>query len=175
MPKVVIKGDVDKLRMIGKMLREAPDKEVKKELAKAVQRASKPVKEEIKQSARDTLPSSGGLNEWVADIAIKTTFRMSGRMPGVYIVGSKNNKRVVKKKSKTGRTFGANADLRSINRGRVFHPTFGHGPLVGPQSVRAGFWDRPFNGVIHQRAVREIRLAMAISFEQLAQKMNRAA
>jgi hypothetical protein len=171
---IKIEGDVAKLRAVGKALREAADKEQKRELYKAVQRATKPIKEEIKQSARDTLPKSGGLNEWVAAIGIKTKQSYSGRAPGITITGTLDNKRAVRrsggKRSKVRKsgTFGARADLRSINRGRVFHPVFGHGPLVGPQMVQAGFWDRPLTGVTAQRAKREIRDAMARTMKELA-------
>jgi hypothetical protein len=84
------------LRAVGKALREAADKEQKRELYKAVQRATKPIKEEIKQSARETLPHGGGLNEWVAAIGIKTKQSYNGRMPGVTITGALDNKRVVR-------------------------------------------------------------------------------
>jgi hypothetical protein len=170
-----IEGDVAKLRAVGRAMREAGDKEQKRELYKAVQRATKPVKEEIKQSARDTLPHGGGLNEWVAALAIRTKQSYNGRMPGVTIMGAKNNKTRGRGrgKRKTG-TFGKNADLRRINAGRVAHPVFGHGPLVF-QNVTAGFWDRPLTGVTAQRAKREIRDAMASTVRELAAKMNRAA
>jgi hypothetical protein len=145
-----IEGDVAKLRAVGRAMREAGDKEQKRELYKAVQRATKPVKEEIKQSARDTLPHGGGLNEWVAGITIRTKQSYNGRMPGITIQGAMNNKKLTttysggkRKRTRRKGTFGAQADLRAINRGRVMHPVFGHGPLVGPQMVPPGFWDRP--------------------------------
>jgi hypothetical protein len=177
---VRLAGDVASLRAVGKALREAGDKEQKRELYKAVQRATKPIKEEIKESARETLPHSGGLNEWVAAIGIKTKQSYNGRMPGVTITGALDNKRVVRrsggKRSKTRKsgTFGATADLRAINRGRVMHPVFGHGPLVGPQMVRAGFWDRPLTGVTAQRAKREIRAAMEATLRAIAAKSRAA-
>jgi hypothetical protein len=177
---VRLTGDVASLRAVGKALREAADKEQKRELYKAVQRATKPIKEEIKESARESLPHSGGLNEWVAAIGIKTKQSYNGRMPGVTIQGTLDNKSVVRRsggKRRKGRksgTFGARADLRSINRGRVFHPVFGHGPLVGPQSVQAGFWDRPLTGVTAQRAKREIRDAMARTVKAIAAKSRAA-
>lgn len=172
-----ITGDVAALRAVGRALREAGDKEQKRELYKAVQRATKPIKEEIKQSALDTLPHGGGLNVWVSKIGIKTKQSYSGRMPGVTIKGTLNNKARVSgrgKGRKKARTFGATADLRSINRGRVFHPVFGHGPLVGPQAVNSGFWDRPLTGVTAQRAKREIREAMARTLAEIAAKSRAA-
>lgn len=180
MPRITIAGDIAQLRATGRALREAGDKEQKRELYKAVQRATRPIKEEIKQSARDTLPSSGGLNEWVAAIGIKTKQSYNGRMPGVTIQGTLDNKRVVRrsggKRSKTRKsgTFGARADLRAINRGRVMHPVWGHGPLVGPQGVTPGFWDHPLKGVTAQRAKREIREAMTRTVKAIAAKSRAA-
>jgi hypothetical protein len=178
---VRIAGDVDKLRALGALLKESGDKELKREFAKAVQRATRPIKDEIKQSAIDTLPHSGGLNAWVSQIGIKTRQSYSGKFPGVTITGTLDNKSVVRRTSsgrRKGRksgTFGARADLRAINRGRVMHPVFGHGPLVGPQMVTAGFWDKPLTGVTAQRARREIREAMQTVTQMVAARMRSAA
>jgi hypothetical protein len=176
-----IEGDVAKLRAVGRAMREAGDKEQKRELYKAVQRATKPVKEEIKQSARDTLPHGGGLNKWVAGITIRTKQSYNGRMPGITIQGAMNNKKLTtthsggkRKRTRRKGTFGAQADLRAINRGRVMHPVFGHGPLIGPQMVPPGFWDRPLMGVTAQRAKRQIRDAMARTVRELAAKIHAA-
>jgi hypothetical protein len=176
-----IEGDIAKLRGVGQALREAADKEQKRELYKAVQRAMRPVKEEIKESARETLPHGGGLNEWVAGITIRTKQAYRGRMPGVTIQGAMNNKKLTttyaggkRKRTRRKGTFGAQADLRAINRGRVMHPVFGHGPLIGPQMVTAGFWDRPLTGVTAQRAKREIRDAMARTVKAIAAKSRAA-
>jgi hypothetical protein len=176
-----LEGDVAKLRHLGAALKEAGDKETKREFYKAIQRATKPVKEEIKQSARDTLPHGGGLNEWVAAIGIKTKQSYSGRMPGITITGALDNKSAVRRsggkrsKSRKSGTFGARADLRAINRGRVMHPAWGHGPLVGPQMVTPGFWDKPFKGIVARRATKEIRRAMADVAKQVERRMNSAA
>jgi hypothetical protein len=82
-------------------------------------------------------------------IGIKTKQSYSGKFPGITITGTLDNKSAVRRsggkrsRSRKSGTFGARADLRAINRGRVMHPVYGHGPLVGPQMVQAGFWDRP--------------------------------
>jgi hypothetical protein len=99
---VRIGGDVEKLRALGAVLKEAGDKELKREFYKAVQRATKPVKAEIKQSAVDTLPHGGGLNVWVSQIGIKTKQSYNGRMPGVTITGTLDNKSVVRRTGGSG-------------------------------------------------------------------------
>jgi hypothetical protein len=179
---VQLAGDVAQLRAVGKALREAADKEQKRELYKAVQRATKPIKEEIKQSAIDTLPKSGGLNVWASKIKIKTKQSYNGRCPGVTIAGAMNNKAAVSGRGRGRKkvharkfgTVGATADLQAINAGRVMHPVFGHGPLVGLQMVTPGFWDRPLTGVTAQRAKREIRAAMEATLRAIAAKSRAA-
>jgi hypothetical protein len=173
---VQLAGDVAQLRAVGKALREAADKEQKRELYKAVQRATKPIKEEIKQSAIDTLPKSGGLNVWASKIKIKTKQSYNGRCPGVTIAGAMNNKAAVSGRGrgrKKVRTFGKVARLDRLNAGMARHPVFGHGPLV-LQPVTPGFWDRPLTGVTAQRAKREIRAAMEATLRAIAAKSRAA-
>lgn len=172
-----ISVDLGPQKAFGAALKNAP-KELRRELFRAVQRAVKPVKGEIQQSARATLPSSGGLGDWVAGIALQTRQNYSGQFPGVTIVGALDNKREVRKvagkrrKSRKSGTFGARADLKAINRGRVMHPTFGRGPLVGPQMVKPGFWDKPLEGEVTARAKREVEAALQATADKLAQQAN---
>jgi hypothetical protein len=168
--------DAAGLRQLGQAMRGA-DKQIKRELFKAVQRATRPVKEEIKASARATLPSSGGLNEWVAQIGIRTRQAYTGRSVGITITGTLDNKKVARGRGKGRRkagTFGARADLRAINRGRVMHPAWGRGPLVGPQMVKAGFWDEPLEGLTARRARKEIVEAMQVTADAIAAEVRRA-
>jgi hypothetical protein len=177
MPRIQIAGDVEKLRTLGKLMREVPDKELKREFYKAVQRATRPIKDEIKQSAIDTLPKSGGLNVWASKIGIKTKQSYNGRFPGVTITGSMNNKARVSGRGrgrKKARTFGKVARLDRLNAGMARHPVFGHGPLV-LQPVTPGFWDKPLKGVTTQRAKREIREAMQTTTQLIAARMRSAA
>jgi hypothetical protein len=79
-----------------------------------------------KDSARDTLPSRGGLNARVARSDI--TFR------------------VIRSSSRSGIRFtvqrNAVRDPASINRGRVRHPTYGHRPYP-IQLVKPGWFSIP--------------------------------
>lgn len=172
-----IKVDTTELRAVGVALRGA-DKEIRRELFKAVQRATKPVKAEIKAEAERSLPSGGGLGKWVARIGIRTRTALSGRSVGITIEGTLNNKAKVRGRGKGRRarhTFGQNADLGAINRGRVMHPAWGRGPLVGPQMVKAGFWDRPLQTLTAERARREILAALEAVKAQIAAAAKRAA
>lgn len=137
----------DQLRALGKALREAGDKQLKRELMKASQRATRPVKQEIPASARKTLPSGGGLNDWVASTKVKTRTRTGGRNVGVEITGT------------VGKRMRATSDVRAINRGRLRHLTYGRPPWV-TQRVKPGYWDDVMDGPVTQRARLEFKAAM---------------
>jgi hypothetical protein len=171
-----IKVDKEHLKAFGRQLKGA-DKELRRQQARAVQRATKPVKQEIKASAIATLPSRGGLGLWASKIGIRTRQAYSGRNVGITITGTIDNKAKVRGRGKgkrQARTFGDRADLRAINRGRIMHPVYGRGPLVGPQMVKKGFWDKPMLGVTAQRAKREILEAMVNTLRAIQSKRGAA-
>ncbi len=177
-----IKVDNAALKAFGRALKSA-DKELRKEMFKAVQTATKPVKEEIKRSAIQTLPSTGGLGTWVSKIGIRTRQAYSGRNVGITITGTLDNKKITRGKGRGKRkagTFGATADLRAINRGRVMHPAWGRAKadgsgLFGPQMVKAGFWDAPLEGIVAVRARKEIEDAMRRVADEIAARARMAA
>lgn len=151
----------DDLARLGRDLQAAGDKHLKREVLKAAQRATRPVKPEIKEAARRELPSSGGLNQWVASaMKVTTKTRTMGRNVGVRIVMKRpnpNNRRGL-------------ADLNAINRGRVRHLTWGHLP-AHIQIIRGGFVDRVMDGVLAHRARREFLAAI----DQIKAQLRRAA
>lgn len=151
------------LRRFGAALK-AAGPGMRKDVAKAMQRATKPAKAEIKRSAIAVLPSSGGLNQWAASVTVRTRASFVGRNVGVTITGSKARKR----KRRGGRVFGAGADLSALNRGRVMHPSWGHGPLKGPQMVPAGFWDKAIQGPIMNQVEKEVTEALEGFVRELA-------
>jgi len=177
-PGAGITADASDFIAVGRALRQAGDKGLRRELFKAVQRATKPAKAEIKKSALTTLPKSGGLNRWVADVSVVTKQAYSGQNVGVRIVASKaaKNKRVRSKqigpmpkgrartyKVRRSGTFGPVADLAAIERGRVWHPFWGRMPEPrsrGLQRVRPGFFTRPIEGAVADRMRKEITAAL---------------
>jgi len=108
---------------LAKRLRDAP-KELRSKLYIGINRAAKPLKNEVKKSARERLPKKGGLNKRVAGTKIATKRRVSGNSAGVRLVGT------------------SGYDIGSINRGRVRHLTYGHKPWKN-QTVVKGFWTDP--------------------------------
>lgn len=99
-------------------------RELRSELYRGINRATKPLKQDVRDSARDRLPRKGGLNKRVERSKIVTKRRMTGKNAGVRIVGS------------------SGYDIGSINRGRVRHLTYGHLPW-SDQAVKPGFWTEP--------------------------------
>lgn len=154
------------LARLGRDLQRAGATELRRELIQGIQRATRDVKREIAESAMSTLPSSGGLAEWVAQLGTVTQVRTSGRHVGVRITGTMDKSRTRKHRRATSTTrrgrraskgtlFGRGAaDLASIERGRVRHPTYGHRPWV-LQSVTPGFFSTPLSGPIADQARQE--------------------
>lgn len=173
-------ADVEEFRRLGAAVKGA-DAALRKELFKAVAEAVKPVKAELPRSARTVLPSSGGLGEWVAGAKITVRQAYSGRNPGITIKAEKPKTYKVRVKTeqhdligplapgqtrtktvrrRKARTFGNRSDLGAIDRGRVMHPRWGRGPLVGPQMVTPGWFSRVMEGLVARRAEKEIIAAL---------------
>ena len=97
----------EKFEKVAKALKQAGDKELRKELYSAINRATKPMRAEAKKSAERNLPKTGGLNKRVAQARFSTR-RRAGRNPGVQIVAK------------------GMGQLALMDRGRVRHPVYGN-------------------------------------------------
>lgn len=152
-----VKG-AHQLADLGRDLRQAGDqgKELKREISKAAQRATRPVKREFPAAIADRLPS--GLADWV-NAALKTTtrIRLSGRNVGVRI-------RIRRPKQ------GGEADVNRLDRGRARHPTYGRRPWV-LQDVQGQFVKQVMEGLVARRARREFIRAI----DEVKAKIRRAA
>lgn len=130
------------LEVLGRRLKEAGAKELKNELVRTLKAETKPLRADIKKSGLDNLPQRGGLNRWASSTLPSATVRDSGSRVGVRI-----------RKAKKGH------DIRSLNRGRLRHPVFGHRDRWVQQDITPGFFDKPIPE--HEDALRE-RLLEAI-------------
>lgn len=126
MPVDVTVQGADDLARLSRRLKEAGDKDLNRELRKGIQRATKPLKEAAKRSARERLPKRGGLNEWVAKSKFSVRTSSSQRSARVRLVASR------------GKT-----DERAINRGRLRHPVFGNRKVWVTQDVTPGWFTKP--------------------------------
>lgn len=145
---IEIRG-ADQLQALSKRLKDLGDKELKREFSKAISAATKPLVQELRQSARETLPKKGGLADRVAKSQIRTVRRASSRTQGIRVTAK--NPYV----------------LGRLDQGKLRHPVFGRNVWVD-QTVKSGWWTRPTEA-IGPDVRREVGAAMAA----MARKLDR--
>ena len=127
-------------------------------LRKAIAQATEPVRDEVRAAARATLPKRGGMNEWAAS-------RLTAYSP--LSVGRDTVTAVI-----TIELPGH--DLRSLDRGRIFHPIYGRltksGKMIGPQIIKSGFVTDTIRGAVTARARKAIAAALDDTATQLARE-----
>jgi hypothetical protein len=143
-----VRGGEDFARL-ARRVKEVGDRQLRRELLSSIQRATRPVRDKVREKALSTLPSSGGLAGEVAASRFSARTSMTGRNVGVRVVGA------------SGR------DVRSLDAGRLRHPTFGHKPFVS-QSVEPGF----FSATIEDHAP-EIRDEISDAMKTIANKIEK--
>jgi hypothetical protein len=119
-----LKGPED-LARLSRVLKAVGDKDLQRELSKAIQAAMLPVREELPRSAQ-RLPRRGGLAARVAASKTRIQRRNTGRAVGVRLrVDNEDN-------------------IRRIDKGTVRHPVFGRWRAgVKPQPVKPGWFTDP--------------------------------
>lgn len=151
MPADLTVRGAENLAGIARALKEAGNGELRRELFKGLNRATKPLKADVKQSAIQLLPSRGGLNTIVANAKLTTSNRASGKNPGVRL---------------TAKSQGHN--LPPIDRGMVRHPVFGRRSVWVLQPVTPGFFTKPLNA-----GVGKVRLELLDVLDDIARKVTR--
>lgn len=141
---------VDQLEAVARRIKEAGDKELRRELLRGINRALKPAKAEVQRAALADLPKRGGLNQLVASSKIGSRTRTAGRDPAVFLTGTKSGH-----------------DLRSIDRGRLRHPVFGTDTWVD-QDIKPGWWSQTLAG-----QVPSIRREVVNALEDVARRLAR--
>ena len=131
----------EQLADLSRRLKAAGEKELQRELSKAVNAAVKNVRQVVKQSAMDRLPNRGGLAARAAKAA-SPRVRRNGNGVRVVAVGKKGMK-----------------DLVRLDGGEVRHPVFGNRSAFVGQAVVPGFWTRPMEETSEQ-ARQEIQAAV---------------
>lgn len=122
---IVIVG-ADQLAAVTKRLKAAGEqgKGLRKELLKRIRLAAKPLVQDVRNSAMDTLPAKGGLNRRIrTGIGVRT--RAAGKSVGVRIV-AKNR-----------------YAIKQMDKGRLRHPVFGNREVWVQQSVPPGWFTKP--------------------------------
>jgi hypothetical protein len=137
---IEIRG-AEQLAALAKSLKQAGDKELQRELAKAVNSATKPIKDAAKQSALRTLPKRGGLNKRVANSKFTTRRRAGARIAGVRVEVKSDDA------------------LGMLDKGTVRHPVHGNRDVWVTQRVTPGWWTDPTEALAPQ-ARRDLEAAM---------------
>lgn len=124
----------DQMRQLGRDLKTAGDKDLKKELMAAGRATGKTAQGEVRKHALTDLPHQKGLNVWVASRAkVTASTRLTGKNCGLRLK--------IRHKGVNGIT-----DLPAINAGRLRHPTFADTPWV-LQPIAPGFASRAIDEV----------------------------
>ena len=113
----------DDFRRLSKALKVAGRTDMRKQLHKGMKDAVKPLIPKARESARDRLPRTGGLNEVVAKAPIRPQVRTGRNAYGVRIV------------------VGNRPGARGANRGKIRHPVFGDREHWEDQDVPPGWFD----------------------------------
>lgn len=117
-----VTGGEDFLK-VSKALKAAGRTGLRKALHKGLQEGAKPLIPGARDSARRTLPQSGGLAGQVAKAPMRVRVR-TGATPGVAVVVGKNR-----------------SGARAANRGQVAHPVFGNRDRWVRQAVPDDWFD----------------------------------
>ena len=129
MADVEIRGGEDVDALVRRIRSHGDAKALRKELMRGLNRATKPVRDDMKASIGPSLPSRGGLAALVMAKASLSSQALSGRNAGVRIKARRRD----------------GGDLRRLNAGRLRHPTFGHRPWVQQtEGINPGFLDEAF-------------------------------
>ncbi len=118
---------------LSRRLKVAGDKDLRRELYRGLNRAMKPLITEVRASALETLPKTGGLAAEIAGSKMRTQRRTGAKSVGVKLIV-------------TGPTLGSmgrGRDIGAINRGRLRHPLFGDRHHWYLQTVTPGWFSKP--------------------------------
>ena len=140
------------LRDLGTRLKAAgAEAKMRRDMLAAIRSAAGEAIPDIRESARSTLPRSGGLADRVADQAFAVRTSLVGKTGGrVSIVG-----RGMK-------------ELRDIDRGRLRHPLWGNRRHWYQQKVTPGFFSKPI-----EKKAPAIRVRIIDAMASVARKLAR--
>lgn len=148
-----IRGAGD-LAALAKDLKAAGDKSLRKDLLSGLRTVGKAHLVPLsKKAALEGLPSSGGLNEYVAASTFSVRTRTSVGNPGVRLVGSKKGH-----------------DIKAMDGGKVRHPVFGNRSVWALQSIDAGWWTE---GMSDSTVLTPVRKELLQVMDDVARRLAR--
>ena len=146
----MLRADTHEFDALAARLRGA-DRRLKAELRKGMTTAVAPIRGEVAESARSTLP--GGLGDWAAAARITTRTVLSGNRAGVTIKAARRNR--------SGKPGG----LARLNDGTVYHFAWGRGKPIR-QAVPAGYFTAVMQTKVARRARKAALAAMSTAASQ---------
>ncbi len=128
---------VEDLAKLGRDLKEAGDKDLRKELLRSGREMGKPIKKELSASAIDVLPTKGGLSKLIAKAKVRVSTRLAGKNVGVSFIGKWSGH-----------------DLKAVDLGDLRHPIRqrtaekerGRKAIWVAQKITPGYWTKVFDG-----------------------------
>jgi hypothetical protein len=145
---IEIRG-ADQLAKLARDLKDAGRKDLQRELSQAINRAVKPVKQQISHEASAVLPRRGGLAREASGARLATRRRATAKVAGVRLAVSKSP-----------------VSLWHLNQGIIRHRR--DGKLIESQHTAPGFWDRPT-----EAAAGEVRRQLMVALDEISRKLDR--
>jgi hypothetical protein len=112
----------EKLTRLGAAIKAAGDKDLQRELRRAMQRGGKPLKDAARKGALERLPKRGGLAERVATSKFGVRTTTSGKGAAVRVIGQ------------------SGYDLQGMDDGEIRHPVRGNRKVWVSQAVKPGWF-----------------------------------
>lgn len=143
----------DSLAAVARDIKAVADRDLKRKMLAGMRHAGEPMKDAARAAARERLPHTGGLNEFVAASTFSIRTRTTGKNVGVRLQGAKKGH-----------------DLKATDRGKLRRPVFGHTDRWVLQQIPPGwFSDAP---QLSDAAVMvPVRREMLIVLEGVAKKI----
>ena len=128
---VSVRGADDVDALVKRIRTHGDAKAIRREMHQGLNRATRPLREDMREKLADALPKRGGLSALVAGHFSANTSAKSGRYAGVTIF-----------------TRARGHDLKSLEAGRIRHPLFGNRAYWYEQNTG----DKPLEGAFDDRA-----------------------
>lgn len=159
MPLDMTVQGADELARVAAALKKAGDRELSKQLGKAVTASVKPAKKRVKSSTTEYLGQRGGLAKRVSKTTLSHKTRKSGRSPRVTVLAKPGHKTL--------------RDPYRVDRGRIKHPVFGMAHSRANwvfQDVRPGWFTTPM-----RESAPEAQKEILRALDELARRIEGAA
>jgi hypothetical protein len=138
----------EEFAVLARHLKEAADKDLRKELYAGMNRAVKPLRSDVKEATADFMPGNYG-PVLAGSLRIRTS-RRGGANPAVRLIGRAGRRRI-----------------DALDRGMLRHPLYGNRKFWFGQSVPPGFWTKTL-----ERDAPRVRVELVEAIRNVAAKIS---